>query len=40
MLCCGVLDWVGHVGLGWVERVVVLCSVGRVVLCWFGLVVL
>ena len=28
-----VLDWVDHLGLGWVERGVVLCSVGRVVLC-------
>lgn len=30
---CVVLDWVDHLGLGWVERGVVLCSVGRVVLC-------
>ena len=33
VLWCGVLDWVGHLGLGWVERGVVWCSVGRVVLC-------
>ena len=33
VLLCGVLDWVDHLGLGWVERGVVLCSVGRVVLC-------